>query len=159
MFKSLFKPKALNFISPMDGEIMPLEKVSDQVFASLAMGDGFAIKMSSNTIVSPVDGEVVAIFPTKHAIGLLGNDGNEYLIHVGFDTVNLKGEGFELAIAAGDKVKQGDLLLTIDLDVMKKHNVDLTSPVVVTNLEQRQVKLLVKGVVTQGQPDILQITN
>lgn len=159
MFRKLFKPRSLDFISPMSGEITPLEKVSDQAFASLAMGDGFAIKLSGNTIVAPVEGEVVAIFPTKHAIGILGIDGNEYLIHIGVDTVHLKGAGFELAIAVGDQVKQGDLLLTVDIDMMKKHSVDLTSPVVITNLDGRQVKLLARGVVKQGQTDILQIHN
>lgn len=152
-----FKPKPTDFVAPMSGTLIPLHKVRDQVFSSKSMGDGFAIELNEGTVVSPVDGEIILVFPTKHAIGVLGEDKNEYLLHVGLDTVYLQGEGFQVHVEVGTKVKKGDPLLTIDLPLMKSKNIDLTSPILITNLEGRGIKLLKKGEVKQGDKDIIQI--
>jgi len=93
-----------------------LEEVPDPVFAQKMMGDGIAIEPTEGTVVSPVNGEIVQFFPTKHAIGIKSETGVEVLIHVGLETVGMKGEGFEGLVEVGDKVKVGTPLLTFDID-------------------------------------------
>lgn len=119
--------------SPMTGKVIPLSEVNDAAFASESMGKGFAIIPEDGQVVAPFDGEVVALFPTKHAIGLKRVDGLEILIHVGIDSVNLNGEGYEAFVKAGDFVKANTPLLKVDLNVLKEHGIDSTTPVIVTN--------------------------
>ncbi len=83
------------FVSPIEGKILPITDVPDEVFSQKMMGDGFAIEPKNGTVVSPVDGVITTVFPTKHAIGITAENGLELLIHFGIDTVNLKGEGLE----------------------------------------------------------------
>ncbi|OHR72698.1 permease [Bacillus sp. HMSC76G11] len=143
-------------VMPFEGEVKPLEEVPDAVFSSKLMGDGFAIEPINNTLVSPIDGEVVSVFPTKHAIGLKSNDGLELLIHVGLETVSLKGEGFTSLAKEGQEVKKGTPLLKIDLDYIKKHAVSTITPVIFTNLaEGTSVKLLKTGYQEQGSAGVI----
>ncbi|MYL60670.1 PTS glucose transporter subunit IICBA, partial [Virgibacillus halodenitrificans] len=121
--------------SPLSGELVPLTEVPDDVFAGKMMGDGFAIVPEDGEIVSPVNGKIVNLFPTKHAIGILSEGGKEILIHVGIDTVNLKGEGFEPLVKEGDEVKQGQPLLKADLAYIEKHAKSTITPIVFTNLK------------------------
>jgi glucose PTS system EIICBA or EIICB component len=121
--------------SPLSGELVPLAEVPDDVFAGKMMGDGFAIVPEDGEIVSPVNGKIVNLFPTKHAIGILSEGGKEILIHVGIDTVNLKGEGFEPLVKEGDEVKQGQPLLKADLAYIEKHAKSTITPIVFTNLK------------------------
>ncbi|MDX8047276.1 PTS glucose transporter subunit IIA [Gracilibacillus sp. S3-1-1] len=114
MFKNIFKKTT--FVSPVAGTIKNIKDVADDSFAQKMLGDGFAITPEGNQIKSPVNGEVVFVFDTKHAIGLKASDGLEILIHVGVDTVSLKGEGFSTHVKNNQKVKQGDVLLTVDFD-------------------------------------------
>lgn len=153
----MFKTKVHDFVSPMSGTLIPLESVSDPVFSSKSMGDGFAVLLEEGDIVSPVAGVIMAVFPTRHAIGILGNDGNEYLLHIGLDTVYLQGEGFDLMVNQGDKVKQGQLLLSVDIEFIRSKGIDLTSPVIVTNLDGRAFKLLKKGAVQRNDGDLIKI--
>ena len=95
-------------------------------------------------VVSPVDGKIVNLFPTKHAIGILSNAGSEILIHFGIDTVNLKGQGFEALVAENDQVKKGQPLLKVDLDYLKKHAPSIITPIVFTNLAQDEVIVINK---------------
>lgn len=135
------KASTVHFLVPMSGQIIPLSQVNDSVFAEKTLGDGFAIIPSDNKIYAPFDGEIVSLYPTKHAIGLKDKNNNEILIHVGIDTVNLKGEGFTLHVVQGEHVKSGQLLLEFDEKVMKEKEVDLTTPVVfVGNKEIDDVK-------------------
>lgn len=113
----LYFPKT--WVHPLEGEIVSLADVPDPVFSSGAMGKGYAIKPSNGRLVSPVDGKVISIFPTKHAIGLESASGEEILIHIGVDTVKLKGEGFTTLIEEGATVKAGDALMNIDFDAIK----------------------------------------
>ena len=99
------------------------------------MGDGFAIKPSGNKICSPMDAEVVSLFPTNHAIGIQNENGIECLIHVGIDTVNLKGEGFTAHVKIGDKVKSGDLLLEVDFDGISSKVPSIITPVIFTDIK------------------------
>ncbi len=141
---NLFKPKPVDFISPFSGELISLDDVNDPVFSTRSLGDGFAVKFNEGNVYSPVDGVVVATFPTNHAIGIKAVDRNEYLLHIGLETVNYKGNGFKIHVANGDTVKKGQLLLEVDHGYFKDNNVDMTSVVVVTNLRGRKFVLLKK---------------
>ncbi|WP_138995374.1 PTS glucose transporter subunit IIA, partial [Larkinella sp. C7] len=116
--------------SPVDGQIVELEKVNDPVFSSGAMGKGIAVKPSGNTVVSPVDGLVQIAFETGHAYGLKSKDGVEVLIHIGIDTVSLDGKGFKQKVAANQEVKKGDVLGTFDSAVIKDAGLDDTIMVI-----------------------------
>ncbi|MFC3418931.1 glucose-specific PTS transporter subunit IIBC [Salinicoccus hispanicus] len=118
--------------SPIEGEAVDLSEVPDQVFSEKMMGDGIAIKPSSGTVRAPFDGEIVTDFPTKHALGLVNEGGLELLIHFGLDTVNLKGEGFDLKVASGDKIKKGDVLMEVDLDHIRKNAKSDITPIIIT---------------------------
>ena len=123
----------VHMLVPAQGQLESLEDVDDGVFSKGLLGKGFAVKPSSGKIVSPVDAEVVTVFPTKHAIGLKADDGLEVMVHMGVDTVNLKGAGFTSAVKEGDKVKAGDLLSEIDLEKVQKAGYKTDIIVVVTN--------------------------
>ena len=106
--------------SPMDGEVLPITESEDEAFASKAMGDGVAVNPSEGTVYAPCDGTITMIFPTKHAIAIQAETGKSFLIHAGIDTVKMEGEGFETFAEAGTKVKQGDKILTFDIDLVKE---------------------------------------
>ena len=119
--------------APVAGQEESLTAVNDPVFSTKAMGNGAAIIPSSNQIVAPVDGEITVAYETKHAYGLKSDDGAEVLIHIGIDTVNLKGDHFTSAVQQGQHVKQGDVLGTADIDAIKQAGYDPTVMVVITN--------------------------
>ncbi len=129
----LFKKKPIKITAPIKGEIIELKDVNDQVFSQKMVGDGFAIIPSSDVVLAPFDAEVLMVFHTNHALGLKSQEGIELLIHVGLDTVDLKGEGFESFVKAGDNVKKGDKLLGFDLPSLLSKGIDMTSPVIITN--------------------------
>ncbi|WP_019780413.1 glucose PTS transporter subunit IIA, partial [Streptococcus sobrinus] len=137
--------------SPVDGQIVELEKVNDPVFSSGAMGKGIAVKPSGNTVVSPVDGLVQIAFETGHAYGLKSKDGVEVLIHIGIDTVSLDGKGFKQKVAANQEVKKGDVLGTFDSAVIKDAGLDDTIMVIVTNTaDYAEVSPVASGAVKAG---------
>ncbi|WML42740.1 glucose-specific PTS transporter subunit IIBC [Neobacillus sp. PS3-40] len=147
------------FVSPLKGEIKAITEVPDQVFAGKMMGDGFAIVPSEGMVVSPVDGKIVNLFPTKHAIGILSDNGREILIHVGIDTVNLKGQGFETLVSENDRIEKGQPLLKVDLDYIKEHATSTITPIVFTNLaEGERIVIEKSGQVTLKQEGIIKIT-
>ncbi|WP_176215244.1 glucose PTS transporter subunit IIA, partial [Cytobacillus gottheilii] len=158
-------PKALqtehkedSFVSPIKGEIKPITEVPDAVFSGKMMGDGFAIIPSNGKIVSPVDGKIVNLFPTKHAIGILSDSGREILIHVGIDTVKLKGQGFETFVKEGDMIKAGQQLLQVDLDYVKQNAPSIMTPIVFTNLQSGENVVINKpGNVDLNDKDIIKI--
>ncbi|MGM0793199.1 MAG: glucose-specific PTS transporter subunit IIBC [Bacillota bacterium] len=146
------------FVSPIKGEIKPITDVPDAVFSGKMMGDGFAIVPSEGTIVSPVDGKIVNLFPTKHALGLLSDSGREILIHVGIDTVNLKGQGFETLVKENDRVEKGQPLLKVDLDFVKENAPSIMTPIVFTNLAEGEAVVINKtGSVDLKEEDIITI--
>ncbi|MEH7331150.1 PTS glucose transporter subunit IIA [Neobacillus drentensis] len=144
-----------DFVMPIEGEIIPITEVPDQVFSQKMMGDGFGIVPSKGTVVSPVDGEIMNVFPTKHAIGIKSNQGYEILIHIGLDTVNLKGEGFTILVEEGQKVTKGQEILKFDLEFLKKSVPSVVTPIIFTNLTKLNVKK--QGHSAQGQDGILSI--
>lgn len=141
-----------------NGEILDIEEVPDSVFSSKLMGDGFAIKSYDGLIYSPVDGTIGVVFPTKHAIIIKSKKtGVEILIHLGIETVNLEGNGFDVFINVGDEVKAGDKLVKMDLEYIEKNGLSTISPVVFTNLEQNQKLNIKKGKVTAKESNRVSI--
>ena len=139
-------------VSPLNGELLPLSEVKDEVFSSGAMGDGVAIEPSEGILHAPAAGKVVMTFSTGHAIGMKTNDGAEILMHIGMDTVNLQGKGFETLVAKGDEVKAGDELVKFDIDEIQNAGYIVTTPIVVTNSKDYEHVTVVKnGEVKVGQ--------
>lgn len=139
-------------VSPLDGELLPLSEVKDEVFSSGAMGEGVAIEPSQGVLHAPDDGRVVMTFPTGHAIGMKTKDGAEILMHIGMDTVNLQGKGFETLVDKGDEVKAGDELVKFDIDEIHSAGYIVTTPIVVTNSKDYEKVLVVcQGEVKVGQ--------
>jgi glucose PTS system EIICBA or EIICB component len=144
--------------APLSGEVLPLSEVPDQVFSQKMMGDGFAIMPTEGTVVSPVDGKIVNVFPTKHAIGIESTNGREILIHFGIDTVKLNGEGFEALVAQGDEVKKGQELLKVDLEYVKNNAPSIITPIIFTNLQPNEyVKIEKQGKVSKSEEGIVTI--
>lgn len=119
--------------APIKGKVIPLEKIEDTVFSSGAMGKGAAIEPTEGTVVSPFDGTVATIFPTKHAIGLVSQDGVEVLIHIGMDTVQLNGKHFEVFVESGATIKKGQKLITFDINGIRKEGYKTITPIIITN--------------------------
>lgn len=144
--------------SPMKGNIVPITEVPDEVFAGKMMGEGFAIEPVDGQVVSPVNGKIINAFPTKHALGIQSEGGKEILIHVGLDTVNLKGEGFELLVEEGQEVKVGQALLKADLSYIEKHAKSTITPIVFTNLTSGEKVTIKKQIqVNSGEEGIIEI--
>ena len=127
------KGTLVNVTSPLAGEVRELATETDPVFSQGLMGQGVVIEPSEGLLTAPFDGVVSAFFPTKHAIGLISDAGTEILIHIGMDTVKLDGKGFEAFVQQGDQVKQGQKLLTFDIDLIKGQGLIVETPVIVTN--------------------------
>ena len=139
-------------VSPLAGELLPLSEVKDEVFSSGAMGEGVAVEPSEGVLHAPADGKVVMTFPTGHAIGMKTSDGAEILMHIGMDTVNLQGHGFETLVAKGDEVKAGDELVKFDIDAIHAKGYVVTTPIVVTNSKDyEKITVVSQGKVKVGQ--------
>ena len=139
--------------SPVNGTAADLSETPDEAFAGRMMGDGAMVLPSQPEVYAPEDGEVCFVFETKHAIGFQTDSGIAMLLHMGIDTVNLNGEGFEVLVQGGTKVKKGDLLMRLDLEYLKAHAPSLASPVLCTELgENQKIRLLAEGEVKAGDP-------
>jgi beta-glucoside PTS system EIICBA component len=125
--------ETIDLTTPITGELMPLEDVEDAVFSSGAMGKGVAIEPTDGVVVAPFAGKVATIFPTKHAIGLVSEQGVEVLIHIGIDTVQLEGKYFEAHVKQDTIVKKGEKLVTFDINAIKESGYKVTTPVIITN--------------------------
>ena len=125
-------------VSPLDGQVKPLSQATDPVFSSGVMGQGVVIEPSQGELVSPVNGTVTVLFPTKHAIGIVSEEGVELLMHIGMDTVSLDGKGFEAHVAQGDKVVVGQQLISFDTNVIKEAGLITETPVIITNQDDFQ---------------------
>ncbi len=122
-------------VAPIKGKMIPLSEVKDEAFSSKSMGEGIAIEPEDGNVYAPCDGEITTMFPTGHAIGILSDGGAEILIHVGIDTVNMDGKGFDKQVKTGDRVKKGQLLLKFDIDLIKQSGFMVTTPVIITNTD------------------------
>lgn len=142
MFGSLKKlfggeeKEAKVIVAPVNGAAVPMSQVNDPTFSQEILGKGTAVVPSDGRVVAPADGLVTMVFDTKHAISIQTDSGAEIIIHIGLDTVQLKGQYFDAHVKAGDKVKQGDLLLDFEIDKIKEAGYDVTTPVIVCNTPQ-----------------------
>lgn len=157
LFKNLFnkkndsKPKQFYIFNPIEGEIISIEDTPDEVFAGKMLGDGFAIKPKDNEVYSPVDGEIKVLFPTLHAVAIETEEGIELLIHIGIDTVELNGEGFTKHVEVGDKVRQGDLLISFDKDIIEAKAKSSITPIIITNMDKISDISIDYGIKSMGE--------
>lgn len=144
---------SVTLLSPVAGEVLPLEQVPDPVFAGRMAGDGLAVRAREGVLVSPAHGQVVHVFPGGHAVGILTPEGLELLVHVGIDTVKLKGEGFAITVKDGDTVSPGSELGRFDPGLIEQRGKSLVTPVLVTNMDRvARVIPLADGQVQAGGP-------
>ena len=129
------KEKGNVLYAPCKGKVVPLTEVPDPTFSEKLLGDGFAVIPTEGKVYAPEDAEVTMVFDTLHAITLTSSQGAEILIHIGLDTVTLKGAPFTAHVAAGDKVKKGDLLMDVDLDKIKEAGLNTITPVLICNTD------------------------
>ncbi|STQ81022.1 EIIBCA-Bgl [Hafnia alvei] len=140
-------------LSPMTGTVLALENVSDSTFASGLLGHGAAIVPELGRVVAPFAGEIASLFQTKHAIGILSEQGIELLIHIGIDTVKLDGLHFTAHVKAGDKVQAGDLLIEFDRQAIIAAGYDLTTPIIISNSDEfLDVQCLARTLTQEGEP-------
>lgn len=146
MFK---KAKGETIYSPMDGDLILLEEVSDPVFSQKIVGDGIAIVPNVGKIYSPIGGKLVNLFETKHAFCVISPDGLEVLVHIGLDTVNLKGKHFSFTVNQDDELSQGQEIGYVDLDGLKADGYDITTMIVITNTsDYKEIKPATLAAVT-----------
>lgn len=140
--EGLIRPTVLaesaEVVSPLAGQVKPLSQATDPVFSSGVMGQGVVIEPSQGELVSPVNGTVTVLFPTKHAVGIVSEEGVEMLMHIGMDTVSLDGKGFKAHVEQGDKVVVGQQLISFDMDVIKEAGLVTETPVIITNQDDFQ---------------------
>ena len=130
--------------APISGTAAPITEASDEAFAGKMMGDGYIVRPGEGMVYAPEDAEVSFVFPSKHAVGMKSEDGTEYLIHIGVDTVNLNGEGFEAFVKDGDRVKKGDRLIAFDIEYIKEHAKSDECIIVFTSLQEGEEVRLIK---------------
>ncbi|GAA0485943.1 PTS glucose transporter subunit IIA [Salinibacillus aidingensis] len=161
MFKKIFgkrDDKLVNLMSPISGKIISIEDVPDEMFSQKMMGDGLAIEPSEGIVAAPIVGEIVQFFPTKHAVGIRSDNGLEILIHIGLETVSMKGEGFESFVEQGDRVEAGQKLVTFDLDAVKEKADSIISPIIITNSDMVDSLTKTKDThATQGDTVLLNV--
>ena len=146
--------RLLTLVSPLTGRVVPLEQVPDPVFSGRLAGDGVAVEPTDGTVVSPAAGKVILVFPGGHALGIMTPEGLELLVHVGIDTVDLHGDGFEMTVKEGDEVTAGQVLGRFDPERIRTLGKPLISPVLVTNVDAAAgiVVLCPSATVRAGEP-------
>lgn len=135
------KNKEIEIFNLVSGHVIPISEVHDEIFASKTMGDGFGVLPNNGDIYSPIQGKVISVFPTKHAISLLTKNGTEVLVHIGIDTVELNGEGFNIQVGENDKVDESTLLAKVDLGYLQDQEKSTDIMVIFTNLDNRELDL------------------
>jgi len=141
----LFRNNSIDYIyAPVNGQMVALSEVPDNIFASGMMGNGFAFTFDSEIVISPCYGEIVLIAKTKHAIGIKMENGAEILLHIGLDTVMLNGVGFESLVKMGQKVKPGTKLIKVDQETMRINKINMISMLIVTNTNEYKFEPIIK---------------
>ncbi len=134
-----------------DGEMISIESVKDEAFASKALGDGVAFHLNSDVVCAPANGELTMVFPTGHAFGITANDGTELLVHIGLNTVELNGEGFEVLAKQGELIKAGEPVVRVNRKLLEEKGYDLTTMLVVTNANGKDIEFDTYGTVKEGK--------
>lgn len=156
--------KALKIKAPVNGRCVDLNEVPDEVFSKRMMGDGVAIRPSDGLFVAPADGELAMLFKTGHAYGMILDNKVEILIHIGIDTVELQGEGFEILAEQGQKVVAGTPIVRVDLDLIRQKGYDTITPIIITAPDttrrgaETKLKTEIDQIVMAGQSTILTVT-
>ena len=151
LFDFMKGKKGTVIAAPVKGECIPISEVADPTFAEEILGKGIAIKPADGKVYAPVDGVITTVFPTGHAVGMTTQDGVELLIHVGLDTVQLKGQFFKVIAQADQQVKKGDLLLEADIEEISKAGYDTVTPMIVCNsADFSKVECKTEGMVSAG---------
>ena len=149
------KEKSCAIYAPVSGKAVELSQVPDEVFSGKVLGDGAAVIPEDGTIVSPVDGTVATVPDTHHAYYVRSKDGLEILIHVRIDTVDLKGEGFQNFVKAGQNIKTGDILVKADLNLIREKGLNPIVPVVITNMDAVNRISATKGIMEAGKTTLI----
>lgn len=157
LLDGILKKKMVEIVSPIVGECVSIKEVPDPTFSQEILGKGVAIKPLEGKVYAPIDGKISTLFPTLHAVGITTEDGVDILIHVGLDTVSLKGTAFQAFVKAGDSVKKGELLLEADLQAITEAGLDTITPILICNSKEcKEVSMVKSGKVTT-EDCILQI--
>ena len=151
------KIKEVDLMAPVDGETVELSKVPDKVFASGMMGDGIAFNYKGNVVTAPCDGEITTIPDSLHAFGITAENGAEILVHIGMDTVNLQGKGFQKLVNVGDKVKMGAPIIKFNRSDIEAAGYNLITPLLVTNSKDYDVEVIDNGDVKAGDTIVLTV--
>ena len=155
IFSKLFSKPLDEISAPVAGEVVPVADVNDPTFSEEMLGKGIAIRPSEGKVVAPCDASVDMMFDTGHAVSLVADNGAEILIHIGLDTVNLKGKHYTVHAKTGDKVKKGDLLIEFDAAAIAAEGYDTITPVVICNsADYKTVETLTGKTVAAGDPVI-----
>jgi glucose-specific phosphotransferase system IIA component len=149
----LFKAKKETIVSPVDGDVVELEDVPDEVFSSKLAGDGLAIIPRSNTFVAPISGVVKKIFSTNHAFSIETKNGLEVLVHIGLETVALKGEGFKRLVEEGEKVSYGKPIISADIEFLKNQGKNIVTPIVLNH--KKEITIVTKNIHTMREGEAL----
>lgn len=144
-------------LAPVSGKVIPMSQVADPTFSQEILGKGVAVIPSEGRIAAPASGEVVVMFETKHAVSIKADNGAELIVHIGLDTVNLKGEYFEAHVKQGDRVKAGDLLVTVDLEKVKDAGYDVTTPVIICNTPDFPDMVCHTGMEVKAQDPVIEL--
>ncbi|WP_339021069.1 PTS glucose transporter subunit IIA [Spiroplasma endosymbiont of Atherix ibis] len=146
------KNKSLDVFAPVDGEIIDLSKVEDEVFSEKMLGDGLAFIPENGEFVAPIDGKLVTVFPSGHAYGIVNSNGVEILLHIGLDTVSLNGEGFDIKVKQGQSIKKGDLLVNVDVKSVAAKVPSMHTPLIFTvdSMSGKSFDILKTGKVKKG---------
>lgn len=155
LFDKLFQGNKIEIAAPVNGEIVPITQVNDPTFSKEMVGKGVAIMPTDGKFYAPADGELISLFPTGHAYCINSVDGAELLVHIGLETVNLKGEYFTIHAKQGTNVKKGDLIVEVDLEGIKSAGYDIITPVVVSNYGKFSKLEKKTGDVTAGDAVII----
>jgi PTS system glucose-specific IIA component len=151
------KRKIREIKAPVDGQVVALESVNDEVFSNKMAGDGVAIIPMSDTFTAPIDGVVTKIFSSNHAFSIKSKKDLEIMVHIGLDTVSLEGKGFERIANEGDHVKAGDIIIRIDLAYLREHAKDIVTPVII--LDESDVNMIEKYFKVVKNQDIIMEAN
>jgi glucose-specific phosphotransferase system IIA component len=146
-----FKPNKQVIISPMDGHVVRLEEVPDEVFSKGLSGDGMAIIPLSGTVVAPIEGVVSRIFPTNHAFLISNKSGIEVMVHIGLDTVELKGEGFKRLVKEGTKVSTGTPIISVNLDYLESKRKEIITPILINCEKKIEIEKHKIGIIREGE--------
>lgn len=148
-------PEKHSIMAQQTGRVIPLEEVKDPVFSQKVLGDGIAILPENGDVFAPMSGKIVQIADTLHAVCIAGDDGVELLIHLGLDTVELKGQGFTCFVKEGQHVSVGDRVIKMDLEFIRQHGLETVSPCIITNLDRVKDLSTLTGNVVAGENAVI----